>query len=1139
MIQSDFVSISVDSLFLESGAVGSRHAPLQVIQSANQVNQAPILDIDAKYNIYVANPNGALILNKIVSHTGGLDVQTFGNIEQTQIGQTAPDGTTLAEGGLIQSSGLNLVSSGGQIGTADAYLRIDSNYGWSLEKSVSASARTNIYIHELGKTSDFQDGDLFVKQIESTQGDVYLRVDGGGVRDWNTETNTSTYFASETWKQSLENRGVTAGKTQQANLEQIYDSYEYGKALEYNEFWDYGRANPEYDANYQFAFTDEQRELYKGEDYRYTDAMLDAEQQRRTDFYHQVLFDGRGTEATYNTDFVYVMSISEQDILSQGSDRSYESIRDMIPLDAYLTSEPVITEKPPNLIARNVTIDLEEGAGSVADSLTFAAGTKFSELTDAEKLALQTVIPGDVAYAYNEDGEIVAMSVKQYKEAVLKVSGEVTITSHAPVYLRADEGITVVSINTQDNVDKNLYHELRITSTAGIHGLAGTDSRIACGNLTLYANAEIGTLDQPLIVTQYTDSQTRSAPTLYAYANKLVNIASDSSILVDRIVVSGGRLLKLTTTGSDADILGLQNLSGSQPNLTANQIDLTASGNVGTENERLHFVGHSAAGESQPTTPVLTADAQGNIYLSGQAAVELSDIVSRTGDIDIQSVGAVFITGTVELFSADPTRQLALQSRTGSIENGSLDGYLSAPLGTICLNAATGIGTATGLGASGAIRLNGATLTGATIAGSAHFYQTAAGLSPSDPPLTQLYVNQFDVFAGNLSVVSDSTLKLGALSASGELLTKSDGNLYITNDLTADKIFLIGESDQSLLLSERNPDGLVPVLTGSYINLTSGARIGQSETAPLHVQLVANQLDVMGKQGIYLEQLDGNMNFQRLLTEGTAWLMSDSLLCNIQIQTLVAADYKIVTHGTTHIVELSDCEDYSIPPRSDEMAANNPASESRFDVPTEISVEKIKVEGETVEIDRVKARRVEFETDYLNVGELISSKKAEVGVPIHVGVKGFEDNKFAQSVRFDRIASTPGVIFDWLYANRAQLTAQGSQFVQIVDGQTNDFVEIMFNQRIVSRLDALDKTARKDLTHLWTQTGLFAKYVDRIGIQTDAYVLNYDPTILINDRVGSQNSVERMTNSERRAYRSERFRERWFEFEREPAFIPE
>ncbi len=168
---------------VEGGKTSKPLSPLAAmsVQGDPQVPQVLSITSEGDIDIRVVfdpdgNQSSTIIVGQIIS-TGGNVVLHAGD------GIQAFDQSSFIRGNQIE-----LYAIGGQIGSADSYLRVDSDVLGS--GGVAARAHGDIYIREIeGDLKPAQpqtwggDFDGFDASIHSEQGDVYLRVDDGSILD--------------------------------------------------------------------------------------------------------------------------------------------------------------------------------------------------------------------------------------------------------------------------------------------------------------------------------------------------------------------------------------------------------------------------------------------------------------------------------------------------------------------------------------------------------------------------------------------------------------------------------------------------------------------------------------------------------------------------------------------------------------------------------------------------------------------------------------------------------------------------------------------------------------------------------------------------------------------------------------------
>ncbi|MEQ9409446.1 MAG: calcium-binding protein, partial [Fuerstiella sp.] len=690
----------------------------------------------------------------------------------------------------VYGGSVTLTGGSGDIGASSRYLTIDS--GTAEANVFTATASGDIYLQELT-------GNLHVKSIVSSGGDVGLILDSGSLIDGNKleqrDDRTYNELANGLW-QDLQ---LTAGTGANAKVTETLNTFRASKEGEYRTYWEWRnrQANPSvYDASFKVTLTAEERTDYDAwyrsegtasgltgqalEDY-ITAAITTLENSRSQQYhtlhttwaaYDRGSYNAGDLTAAYVTDFAYTLSQAENDALVGGI-KIWTENELLYTIGAGLMKEVTDTQatiEADNISGRNVSVQAASGGvGKYTDAITIDLTQ--SSLTTDERVALAGAERADVVFiAGNKvttslnftpdavNGDIIGRSSGSWIDDGFKVGLHIRLESASAnaspprVYWE----IAAVTASELRLVQKDvLTAETGRTATVTQVALNPTAAGL---NLTAI---EVGQRD---------DVDLTATTKLNVSASGAVFVGSENELKVENVTTSGIVALK---TGDAISKAGTGTLAVQSGNLVLE----AANGGIGTT--------------STPFNINLLADAT----LTARGKLDVV-IVETSGNLPLETIYS-------------QQGKVVLTSSTGSITDYFNNELVNIKAGTdIQLSAASGsIGSAVNLldidqGATGVLNATGKD--GVYLWEALGDMRVVNVMSPDGDVIlkSQLSIVDADASTDNVDVTGGSislTAIAGGIGAAGS-------ELEIETDSTVNDIFTASSSLGNLYVNEMTGD---------------------------------------------------------------------------------------------------------------------------------------------------------------------------------------------------------------------------------------------------------------------------------------------------------------------------------------------
>ncbi|MDG1896561.1 MAG: hypothetical protein P8J37_16785, partial [Fuerstiella sp.] len=317
----------------------------------------------------------------------------------------------------VYGGSVTLTAGSGGIGAANRYLTVDS--GTADTSVFVATASGSIYLEELT-------GNLHVKSIVSSTGDVGLKVKTGSLIDGNKleqrDERTYNELANGLWKDLQ----LTAGAGANDKVTETLNTFKASKLGEYRTYWNWRNTQIDsttYDATFQITLSEQEQQdydaVYRAEGTAngltgqpledFIAAAITTLQNSRTQQYHTLhatwdaydrgAYDAGDLTAGNVANFEYTLSTAENDGLV-GSIKIWTEDELLYTIGAGLLNEVTDTQatiEADNISGKNVTVDVTSGnVGKYTDAITIDLSK--SSLTTPERVALAGAERADVVF---------------------------------------------------------------------------------------------------------------------------------------------------------------------------------------------------------------------------------------------------------------------------------------------------------------------------------------------------------------------------------------------------------------------------------------------------------------------------------------------------------------------------------------------------------------------------------------------------------------------------------------------------------------------------------------------------------------------------------------------------------------------
>jgi hypothetical protein len=679
------VSVASNNLTLTAtGGVGAADAPVSATLTSGGV-----LNVSGgSAGVYLAVGSSAL-----VGQVSAGDAQGYGDVVINATGSLDP--APGLPGGTVNVTGNNITLSAGagEVGTASDLLHLAA-HGTPLVNGGTNGGVVNVSaLNDIGLSEDY--GNLEVGQIVSTAGNVTITVPSGQIFD--ASGTTSAQVLSETQiEQVWQNLGLTNASASQQSV----TAFDNQVNSEYVSYWQLlrnggvsggvftldGAAVPLYVGQTAASLGIDPSVVTPAEVQTYANTLY----QNAVAFFNDNLDPNWASSAdflAYDPTFAYDVT-AHPDAKTQAADLTKNALWtenqlryaiDRVALNP--TAGTSVGNGTPNVAGVNVTL-LAQAAGDGVGSLGTPTEILLSDLTSGNlspaqiaALAVATA-PGDVVeegadanghtvtFTFGQQPQGVTLTGVQVSTTVplfVAATGQVTATVGGAVYIQGtSQDLTLNKVTAGGTVN--------ITAPRSILSGGGSAQIVTPGGVTLLAGTgSIGASAAPVHL------QITGPLTLASAAQDVYLSQSGADLSVNR-VAAGGQV-QLTSSA------GIYPVANSGLNVLAKGLDLEAAGGAGTSPDRLQI--RLGTGE-------LTGTVGGDVYLESTAALNVGNLTSTNGSVDI-----VDDAGGVTLGAITAADKAVVTADTGNVTNaaGGAAAYITAP--AITLSALLGtVGTA-------------------------------------------------------------------------------------------------------------------------------------------------------------------------------------------------------------------------------------------------------------------------------------------------------------------------------------------------------------------------------------------------------------------------------------------------------------
>ncbi len=614
-------------------------------------------------NISIREVSGDLPIERVWANRDGSN-HADGDVSLTAQGSIV-QGRSSADQfhlGYVDGNSINLVSETGSIGELagengdeDRALPVDAGFFNAIKNPnhrLSASAANDIYMHHF--TSMILDSVI-------AGGDVRIDfVEGGTLIDGNAndlrDERAVEEVAATVWDdlQLTEDRG--AGDKRDERIEALVAS----QSQSYNAYWNFRETQSDptvYDASHRVTLSDQERDFYGD------DAAINALEDSRTAQYHDLHAKWGPLGDSRIDDYIYEPTTADLEAIDASmkvwTEEELLSLRSVEFLN--VTDTEFVIEEP-NIVARNVTLNVSEGIGRYQNGTTIdlrSADQTPVVLTLDEQASITAAEPGDIVYLQQAPSLVLARIQTSTIELVQQ-NGEDTVWS--------DLGFAIgqfiyLESNTRDTTDDGAFLEITaldgVQMTLDVSGLELGELQVDQPRNILIAPAVTDPADHdtaPFIrVLRREDIDIETRGDVNATSTRHIFIGSESDLQLGRIQAGTDQRVQIKIEGD------LTAASSGEANIVGGRIVLESGGGsigsiaipVGIEAGAAGYLIARAQNDvviSQHNATGNAADLRINQVFSETALVQLEADQSiidafRTGNTNIQAVDIVLRAG--------------------------------------------------------------------------------------------------------------------------------------------------------------------------------------------------------------------------------------------------------------------------------------------------------------------------------------------------------------------------------------------------------------------------------------------------------------------------------------------------------------
>jgi len=590
---------------------------------------------------------------------------------------------------LVSGLMVNLNSDHGNIGSDTAPVRVNS--AANENGGLKATSAGDMYITETT-------GDLYLINAESLGGNVELVVENGGIVDNNTYETVDERAKAELF--GLWDDMQLMGDKAEESAENTVSAYERMKERDYDTYWKYRRRQADngadYNPEYEVELTDAERERYRNLTYLenedgtwvekpYTEADIDALEDKMTDEYHELHVTYGAETETYEDSWTYEVAegSDEWNTLTAGYSWTKDQLENSISVGILKeVSDTEIRIEEPNAAGNNVTLTATGMIGEDKDQVTITIAelrqkpwSELDENVPAEKAILDKILILMAA----ENNDIVSqtdttITIQLREDIDVNATGSLTVNGPGNVYLGSEEDININQIISNGKIrikgQKGIYN----AAADGVENIVGSDTILEAGYNS------IGASDKSLLINLDTNATltVRSGDSIYITENS-DDMHIDTVYAVKHVdLVSSGSIFDANVNG------GLD--------IRAESLNLTAPGSVGgSEPGEMLDIGLDATGSlsgdvgfdvfiSSPQHDLNTGSlrAGGNIELHGNNDIYIHSadggIFTLLGDVSIDAYNAIFDGDVDDTHPGVTGQYLDFEVQVGGI--GELENFL-------------------------------------------------------------------------------------------------------------------------------------------------------------------------------------------------------------------------------------------------------------------------------------------------------------------------------------------------------------------------------------------------------------------------------------------------------------------------------
>ena len=708
---------------------------------------------------------------------------------------------------------------------------------------------------------------------------------------------------------------------------------------------------------------------------------------------------------------------------------------------------------------------------SAGENLRFKTSSNITSATEASQISAKNII------LESSQGEI------GNKDNLLNLR----LTGANKLVVRAPEGAFIACETNSGSV---FIGEI-FAKTLKLLGPSFTDNSstrasLAGGNIDIKTTANgVGTAKNPLSIIQ------TSAGLININSNNLINILTKSGSL------NLGDLISKNKGSIFIKNIANRNAQSDDDNQNGNII---LSGDIKSE-DKLEVSTKSGDISMKPNSSITT---NGEISLSSGGNIHTTQITTNNisgflgNSITIDALRNVYLGGTINAINSKGL--ILILSNKGSVESTTKSLNINAPEANLIAITSKGIGN------KSAIRTNINTFYGANAeSGNINLVNTG-----------NLNIGLISIHSGNISIYTTGNLTADNITTEYNDTTNQLSNLYLRagGDITLEGEKYSAWNNFTAFangnLNTSNSNEAVTSIIAKKISLI--AKTGQIGNKKSRFTIDSNGLiDAYAAKNIFYTESKGDAKFDRAYTAGR-FDAEVNLGNKISVNSVVASKLTL-NADSAKLTNLDSMGIFEINAPLGYAGKTYYKSTDKLEKLPRLTLDSISVtmprKGALLTIESMKVNgKLSFAVDNLNAN---IHHVDQANKPLLINTTGRSDG-FANNININ-IDSPNSVLFETIKTKTGRIIGKVKNNLAVENGNILNWLEIN-NNLVKSRIDAVDKSPRNGIFHLWTFDGKFTLLMNNQGVTTNLHALNYQANFLLNQNFSTENSLRRLINKE-------------------------